>query len=293
MSKKVGQTHLSSSLITKLSNVQNSDTPSALRIRENQRRSRNRRKELIEDLQGRLNEYERKGVEATQDMQRAARKVALENTRLQNLLTRHGVSREEVEAYLQSFDETEAPRDTSADTAMIPAHYYNEVTVYTQSPVPHAVHFQNNYPSAGPGTINIINNIGSIRPSESRNTNCTIIAPQPKPLEPIAIPPTRMAEPLPQQPTNNHHEAQSTCTPDEPGCPTTSECFCPPTATPKVRSLGTGLEISCETAATIIVEMRGDGNVDIESIRASLGCKGREECSVKNSKVLQIMDEGA
>jgi DNA polymerase II large subunit len=85
----------------KLSSSQNNDTASALRIRENQRRSRNRRKELIEELQGRLNEYERKGVEATQDMQRAARKVAQENMRLRSLLARHGVSQEEVEIYLR------------------------------------------------------------------------------------------------------------------------------------------------------------------------------------------------
>lgn len=36
--------------------------------------------------------------------------------------------------------------------------------------------------------------------------------------------------------------------------------------------------------------MRGDGDVD--SIRASLGCTSREECIVRNSTVLQIMDEG-
>jgi hypothetical protein len=72
-------------------------------------------------------------------------------------------------------------------------------------------------------------------------------------------------------------------------CPNTSGCFCPPTTTVKERPLDTGLVISCEAAATIIAEMRGDG--DRHRIRASLGCHGNKECNVKNSIVLELMDE--
>jgi len=35
--------------------------------------------------------------------------------------------------------------------------------------------------------------------------------------------------------------------------------------------------------------MRGDG--DRQKIRASLGCHGDKECSVKNTLVLELMDE--
>jgi len=73
------------------------------------------------------------------------------------------------------------------------------------------------------------------------------------------------------------------------GCPNTASCFCPPSSTPKEQSLDTGLLISCETAASIIAEMRGDG--DRNRIRASLGCRGDEECKVKNTLVLELMDE--
>jgi hypothetical protein len=48
-------------------------------------------------------------------------------------------------------------------------------------------------------------------------------------------------------------------------------------------------EISCETAATIIAQMRGDGD-DIAA-RASLGCKAGEVCGIKNTILMQIMDE--
>ena len=75
-----------------------------------------------------------------------------------------------------------------------------------------------------------------------------------------------------------------------PECANTLECFCPPPSAIDQDATNPGLEISCEAAATIIVEMRGDQ--DRESIRASLGCRGRETCTIKNSIVMQILDEG-
>ena len=64
---------------------------SAARIRDNQRRSRARRKEYLEDMQKKLHEYERQGVQATLDMQQAARDVALENDALRLMLQRSPV----------------------------------------------------------------------------------------------------------------------------------------------------------------------------------------------------------
>jgi hypothetical protein len=283
----------------KLSSPQNNDTASVLRIRENQRRSRNRRKELIEELQGRLNEYERRGVEATQDMQRAARKVAQENTRLRSLLARHGVSHEEVEVYLRSSEETEAQGDASVDPIIFPTRYHNGMGVPSPSPVSVAPRAPNGHQRTGPSTVNIINNIGNVHSSESHVTNISNVAPYSTPSESTFDPQLQIPISLPPRlPVVTQDASQTACnfmpvSPEDTECPTTSECFYPPTATPTVRSIDNGLEISCEAAATIIVEMRGDGNVDIESVRASLGCKGHEECTVKNSKVLQIMDEGA
>ncbi|KAG7434737.1 hypothetical protein Forpi1262_v003883 [Fusarium oxysporum f. sp. raphani] len=63
-----------------------STNPSAVRIRDNQRRSRARHKEYVEGLQKKLQDYERRGVEATLEMQQAARSVAVENSRLKILL---------------------------------------------------------------------------------------------------------------------------------------------------------------------------------------------------------------
>lgn len=56
----------------------------------------------MEDLQRKIRTYETQGVQATLDMQRAARAVALENARLRSLLASKGVSGDEVEKYLAS-----------------------------------------------------------------------------------------------------------------------------------------------------------------------------------------------
>ncbi|KAJ4256779.1 hypothetical protein NW762_008875 [Fusarium torreyae] len=85
-----------------------SANPSAVRIRDNQRRSRARHKEYVEGLQKKLQDYERRGVEATLEMQQAARSVAVENSRLKILLGYHGVTNDDVEKFLQSFPDQPA-----------------------------------------------------------------------------------------------------------------------------------------------------------------------------------------
>ncbi|RSL73475.1 hypothetical protein CEP53_000773 [Fusarium sp. AF-6] len=85
-----------------------SNNPSAIRIRDNQRRSRARHKEYVEGLQKKLQDYERQGVEATLQMQQAARNVAVENSRLRILLGYHGVTADEIDKFLQSFPDQPA-----------------------------------------------------------------------------------------------------------------------------------------------------------------------------------------
>lgn len=78
-------------------------TPESLALnRENQRRSRARHRELLEELQGRVRDYERRDAQATLDMQRVAREVAAENAALKGLLAAKGVPPDEVEAHLQA-----------------------------------------------------------------------------------------------------------------------------------------------------------------------------------------------
>lgn len=76
------------------------DSANLARIRDNQRRSRARRKEYVQDLEARLRKVELQGVEAATEIQIAARRVADENRRLRALLGRHGVGDDAIERYL-------------------------------------------------------------------------------------------------------------------------------------------------------------------------------------------------
>ncbi|KAF2459235.1 hypothetical protein BDY21DRAFT_275531, partial [Lineolata rhizophorae] len=62
------------------------------RIRDNQRRSRARRKEYLQELEGKFRNCQQLGVEASAEIQAAARKVLEENKRLRSLLRQKGLT---------------------------------------------------------------------------------------------------------------------------------------------------------------------------------------------------------
>ena len=322
------------SLECTLSHTQGSDTPSSIRIRENQRRSRNQRKELIQDLQRRVQEYEAKGIAATQEMQRAARKVAEENARLKSLLASRGVSHDEVDAYLRSFDAPSAPSLSAAALYAQPAMRPQVSLTPAQSPVGYATypvsqsvvrspvqvpepapaqtpiqqrphqpiqHHAQSFPDTHHVRQSVVGAIQDAACMPER-ANDTTNSPSTAVHEPVAMvaqeksscckpPETQRAfdSRITESSMTDQSAASSRSVAEDDGCPNTTSCFCPPTSAPQGKSLDNGLLISCETAATIISEMRGDG--DRHRIRASLGCQGDQECSVKNTLVLELMDE--
>ncbi|KAK4063322.1 hypothetical protein Purlil1_14168 [Purpureocillium lilacinum] len=95
---------------------------SSAQNRESQRRSRARRRELINSLSRQLEEYKRRGVQASLDMQRAARAVFDENQRLRALLTLCGVSPSDVSQYLSSFPSPGYARMPDARVALSRVH---------------------------------------------------------------------------------------------------------------------------------------------------------------------------
>jgi hypothetical protein len=74
------------------------------RIRDNQRRSRARRKEYLQELETKLRHCEQMGVEASAEIQSAARRVLEENKRLRALLRERGVSESEITAVMGATD---------------------------------------------------------------------------------------------------------------------------------------------------------------------------------------------
>ncbi|KAF2222576.1 hypothetical protein BDZ85DRAFT_282631 [Elsinoe ampelina] len=83
----------------------------AERNRLKQQRSRARRKEYLTDLEDRLRTYERQGVQASVEVQSAARHVVAENQALRKLLAQHGAQPAEIEAFVKS--QLEASKSTT------------------------------------------------------------------------------------------------------------------------------------------------------------------------------------
>ncbi|KAI6772795.1 hypothetical protein HG530_003753 [Fusarium avenaceum] len=97
-------------------------TPESLALnRENQRRSRARQRELVDELQTRVREYERRDGQATLEMQRVARAVAGENAALRGLLAAKGVLAEEVEAHVEAVKREERAVVRTGVSSVTPA----------------------------------------------------------------------------------------------------------------------------------------------------------------------------
>ncbi|KJK82885.1 hypothetical protein H634G_02022 [Metarhizium anisopliae BRIP 53293] len=199
---------------------QQDQSASAIRIRDNQRRSRARRKEYVENLERKVQEYERRGVEATLEMQQAARTVAVENARLKMMLASLGVSEGDVDDFLAVCQDREAAEALSS-VSMRPIH-----------------HDQRDDES-------------------SRGVK--------------AVP--QQDAPSPSTVETNTRAVTPTSSPDAAGL---------------VPGFSSPMEMSCSAAAAIIAEMQGHG--DLGASKARLGCRGQQECMVKNTMLFQILE---
>ncbi|KAJ8516818.1 hypothetical protein ONZ45_g5904 [Pleurotus djamor] len=100
-----------------------SKSQTAQRIRENQRRSRDRKRQYVASLEGRLKEFEQQGVQANIELQKQARLVLEENRALRSLLKEQcDLDERDIDSYLTSHRESK-PRIVTA--AVPPSHATN------------------------------------------------------------------------------------------------------------------------------------------------------------------------
>ncbi|KAI1638543.1 hypothetical protein F4809DRAFT_246827 [Biscogniauxia mediterranea] len=78
------------------------DKANLTRIRDNQRRSRARRKAYVQELENRLQNFEHQGVKVTYAMQKAAQTVDRENRLLRALLHQQGFTDKKINGFLQT-----------------------------------------------------------------------------------------------------------------------------------------------------------------------------------------------
>ena len=233
---------------------------SATRIRDNQRRSRARRKEYVRDLEQRLERFEKQGVQATFEVQAAGRKVAEENKLLRSLLRSQGVTDAEVEEYLRS-------------------HNAGQKSVMGMSPSnmsladnnAHTTQNAGRSPCAGQTCSN-----GSVKSGAMVQSKCRMEA-QGSNGQVFSV--SRVQDSHPLSDDSSLSGRCRTLVSAQPGSPGQR---------PSSEGNRSGHATPCEAAARIIASMRHDS--DMQAMRAELGCSSDATCMVDNMVIFRALD---
>ncbi|KAF4975031.1 hypothetical protein FZEAL_8130 [Fusarium zealandicum] len=238
-------------------------TPESLALnRENQRRSRARQRDLFEDLQSRVREYERRDGQATLEMQRVARAVAGENAALRSLLAAKGVAAHEVEAHVEAVRAEGKMIVKTGASSYTPG---SSTAAVSPTPVSTPSCAASPVPCLQPKRCQDISNISSLGTcsQQAAMKNFTTGSWE----KDSAVDAVQTLAPA--------SGIQSSCCPQ----PQSSEPLRP-------RPLD---KIHCMEAATILAQIRG--HPDISQARVVLGCSSNNDCMVRNTDLLEMMDE--
>lgn len=228
------------------------------RVRDNQRRSRARRKEYIQHLEQRLRSFESQGVVASQEIQQAGRKVAKENSLLRSLLVLRGVTQDEIEDFLKS------PAEYTPRVMLGPA---SAITSISRPITPQIGPFIDLGVSEGvsdgkPKHLPMGEDIDERRVlSDCRSGEVHAD--------------TNMHELTTNQPS-------TTLPTNIPGNPSTLQQL-------EQDHQDKGHFTSCESAARIIASLRGYS--DTHDLRSELGCGAEAYCMVKNLSLFEMLDK--
>jgi hypothetical protein len=291
-----------------------------MRVRENQRRSRHRRKELVSELQQRISNYEQKEVQATILVQTAARKVDRQNAQLRKLLGIKGVSSEEIDEFLVQDSERQQSLPFSNSVARNKlqmgfsgrghANQFCEDGSQTKHPVQIMTEISGRVERRDVKQDPVNSEV------EDMNMDAAVTSPYsgiPRTPESLSTLPASNVQPrhtpIPVDDTKVCSELSPTSAGADCSCgdgdistdfdneqrvgslPLVPDCFCPDVPTQLVPgSDKKGLEMSCEDAAGILTGMLGGDGA--EHARSQLGCGENLQCNVQSIKVLQLMDIG-
>ncbi|PNS18295.1 hypothetical protein CAC42_7664 [Sphaceloma murrayae] len=231
----------------------------AERNRLKQQRSRARRKEYLTDIEERLRTYERHGVQATVEVQNAARQVVAENQSLRRLLAKHNVSTMEIAAHLDHELKQGQPPDVKAACIINkkPEKRAMCLDKPTCSPASHA-----------PTAAARVQMESMITPGEQRRSGATDARDEAPSLEVSTLRGTISPSPGGVTAQDRGH----------------SNDEAPPHM--EIQDAANRDQISCEEAAQVIASMRGACST--LEILPELGCTGAQKCMVKSSVVFDL-----
>ena len=251
--------------------------PDPNRVRDNQRRSRARRKEYLQATKQRLQDFERAGVTASAEIQAVARKVVEENALLRSLLRLHGVTDVEIREHLRNNTDGTHLRGSVSDGMV--------ETSRVQSPV---------------GALeNSLERFAGVQDSFDEQTLSVATELQQEqmlqPTLPSAVPPvgTNSSNLYGGQPSPLHVEGYEGARPNEvydlakDHAVLPDECH-PAPAVERASLPQVDNTTSCVLAATILAGM-GCAKT-MEEVTAELGCSAEADCRVDNMTLFSIMD---
>ncbi len=243
-------------------------------------------------MQRRLQEYERRGVQATLDMQQAARGVALENDHLRALLASHGISSNEIDRFLHF---GVATRDSqrcrgAEDGSSNPSHALQQappdgVPCLTEGWRPSSQPLdtpRTSVPprscSQGPSSTDFSISVNSV--AATMNGRSVPSMPQEEP-----------------NVNDNDHEIplvyHADDVDDEPPRVAEGHTSPRPVSIPNAGSVASysasSMETLCDAAATIIADLHGHGDKMLAF--TALGCPGTKDCVVQNIKIFDLIDK--
>ncbi|KAH9908552.1 hypothetical protein F4778DRAFT_795958 [Xylariomycetidae sp. FL2044] len=232
--------------------------PDAPRNRANQRECRARRRAYVADLERRVRDHEARGVQATREVQMAARAVARRNERLMLLLERLGVGRGVVEGFVRA-DEGDGEGGDLRGSGGI-----------------------GGIGGGGDGDVMPVGDRGRERGGEEEREReegggCMGVLQRPDSAGPNVVDDDVDVD------VDAARRDDHPITVCDGGVATTI------TTTTTASAEEGSLITSCDQAAVIIAGLQGHG--DATQARRSLGCETVRNCHVKNTRLFQLMDE--
>ncbi len=224
-------------------------------------------------MRRRLQEYERGGVQATLDMQQAARAVALENDGLRALLAHHGILSDGIERFLQLRASCHGDWDTTSG----PPHSTQHRRPSSSLPGSRNSAGLRRTGSRGAPVIDL--SAAAVAPSD-RNVTGSSSHEKPKVYDDDG-----QDSSGPYNGGRDDGESAVLASMDPPPLPPTAA----PIAGPVAGLAPSTMETSCDTAATIIANAHG--HEDKSQAFAALGCTGMKDCVVKNIRIFDLISQ--
>ncbi|MCJ1356645.1 MAG: hypothetical protein MMC33_006640 [Icmadophila ericetorum] len=259
-----------------------SSKPNLTRVRDNQRRSRARRKEYLQELEEKYRNCELMGAQASAEIQAAARKVLEENKQLRALLQSQGLTDEEIDTHLSS--RVGGPSQPPPTAPVL------ETMLTTRKPC--CGEQPETTPARSPQSVSALTPVSQFSEASNDRQHMAI---RPAPFTTSGIPreiyslavPSTMPMPMPMPTVTDWNN--SPLDPHLQFGPSLQSLWPDPGSSTPIDGPRQNDISSCDFAASMITSMRYD--VSMDQVKQDLGCAPDQHCQIGNTRLFDVMDK--